>query len=119
MEVVVDGTIDDLERLYELVPASLTVTRTSQTDVKTRQMIVWVDGKRLSTLLWGDSITHELEPGPHRLRVSNTLFWKTVEFTLKPGEQIYFEAVNRIGIGTVTMTLLFGLGPLYVILRRM
>jgi hypothetical protein len=53
------------------------------------------------------------------LRVSNTLVWKTAKFTLRPGEQAYFEAVNRMGPGSVMMTMLFGAGPLYVTLKRM
>lgn len=119
MELVVDGTIDELERIYELIPAAVTVTRTSEQDFKSRQMPVWIDGERVATLLWGDSITRELPPGPHRLRVSNTLFWKTLEFMLEPGEQLFFEAINAIGPGTILMTVMLGVGPLYVVLRRM
>jgi hypothetical protein len=119
MELVVDGTIDELERIYELVPAAVTVTRTSEADIKTRQMPVWLDGDRVATLMWGDSVTRELAPGPHRLRVSNTLMWKTLDFTLKPGEQLFFETINSMGPGTILMTMMFGLGPLYVVLRRM
>ena len=64
-------------------PASVTVTRTSQADFSSRQLIVWIDGERVATLLWGDSITCDLEPGAHRVRVSNTLVWKTAEFTMR------------------------------------
>jgi len=119
MELVVDGGIDELERIYELVPAAVTVTRTSQADFKSRQMPVWIDGARVATLMWGDSITRELAPGSHRLRVSNTLFWKTLDFTLQPGEQLFVEAINAIGPGTILMTVMLGVGPLYVVLRRM
>jgi hypothetical protein len=101
------------------VPATITITRTSQADFQSRQLVVSIDGRHLTTLLWGDSVTCELEPGAHRLRVHNTLVWKTVEFTLRPGEQVYFEAVNRMGPGTIFMTLCFGVGPLYVRLSRM
>lgn len=101
------------------IPASLTVTRTSEEDFKQRQLIVWLDGERLTTLLFGDSITRDLPPGPHRLRVSNTLVWKTVEFTLNPGEQAYFEVINRTGAVTYPMLLLFGVGPLYVTINKM
>lgn len=100
-------------------PASLTVTRTSEQDFKQRQLIIWLDGERLATLLFGDSVTRDLPPGPHRLRVSNTLVWKTVEFTLKPGEQAYFEVINRAGNATYPMLLIFGVGPLYVTVNRM
>lgn len=100
-------------------PASVTVTRTSEEDFKSRQLIVWIDGERVADLLWGDSVTRDVEPGPHRIRVSNTLVWKTVQFTVKPGEQVFFEAINRPGWGSLPMLLLLGAGPLFVKLRRM
>jgi hypothetical protein len=100
-------------------PASVTVTRTSESDFKSRQLIVWIDGLRIATLLWGDSITTELPPGRHRVRVSNTLVWKTLDFDLRPGEQAFFEAINRTGVGSYLMLLALGAGPLYVTLKRM
>jgi hypothetical protein len=115
-------SLEDFDRFFdrdERLPAAVTVTRTSEADVKTRQMVPSIDGITLTTLMWGDSITCELEPGRHRLRVHNTLVWKTVEFALAPGEQVFFEVVNRTGFGTLAMTLLFGIGPLYVTIRRM
>jgi len=100
-------------------PAAVTITRTSEQDFKTRQLIVSIDGRREAVLLWGDSITRDLLPGPHRIRVHNTLVWKTVEFTVRPGEQVFFEAVNKSGPGTLVMMLLLGVGPLYVEIKRM
>jgi hypothetical protein len=101
------------------LPSSLTITRTSQEDFKSRQLIVWIDGERVTDLLFGDSITRDLEPGPHRFRISNTLVWKTVHFTLKPGERAYYEAINRPGWGSLPMLLVLGVGPLFVTIRRM
>ncbi len=104
---------------HGVLPASVTVTRTSQDDFKSRQLIVWIDGDRVADLLWGDSVTRDIESGPHRIRVSNTLVWKTVHFTVKPGEQVFFEAINRPGWGSLPMLLVLGVGPLFVTLRRM
>ena len=112
-------TIDDRDDIQDLFPATVTVTRTSESDFKSRQLIVWIDGERVATLLWGDSITTELQPGRHRVRVSNTLVWKTLEFDLAPGEQVFFEAINRTGPGTFLMLVVFGAGPLYLTLQRM
>lgn len=115
-------SLDAYDRFFEPgldFPAAVTITRTSEADFKTRQLVPSLDGLTLTTLLWGDSITCELEPGPHRLRVHNTLVWKTVDFLLAPGEQVFFEVINRPGRGTLTMTVLFGIGPLYVTIRRM
>lgn len=106
----------DLDHLF---PTSLTITRTSEEDWKSRQLVVSVDGKKIAELLWGDSIMCELAPGQHVLRVHNTLVWRTVEFTLAPGEQVFYEAVNRAAASTYFLLPLFGIGPLYVTLRRM
>jgi len=112
---------DSLDDVFDLgdFPASVTITRTSEEDFKSRQLVASIDGQTVGTLLWGDSVTCELEPGPHQIRVHNTLVWKVLDFTLAPGEQIFFEAVNRTGRGTLFMTVLFGIGPLYVSLERM
>jgi hypothetical protein len=103
----------------ESFKAAVTITRTSEDDFKSRQVIVSLDGTRVATLLWGDSITLDVQPGPHHLRFYNTLVWKNVAFTVTPGEHAFFEVINRAGLGTMTMTLLFGAGPLYLTVRRM
>ena len=103
----------------DFFPATVTVTRTSEADFKSRQLIVWIDGARVATLLWGDSVTTRLPPGRHSVRVSNTLVWKTLDFDLQIREQVFFEAINRTGPGTLTMLVLLGAGPHYVTLQRM
>ena len=104
----------------QLFPTGITITRTSEEDWKTRQLVVSIDGKRVAEMLWGDSMTIELEPGPHSLRVHNTLVWKTVQFTLAPGEQIFYEAVNHASASSYfCLGLLLGIAPLWVTLRRM
>ena len=119
MPTLVDDASFDLARFEEVLPATVTITRTSERDVKSRQMIVWLDDVRVATLLWGDSITCDLQPGPHRIRVSNTLFWKTAEFTVQAGEQVFFEAISHMGPGSVFLMMMLGVGPLYVTLERM
>jgi hypothetical protein len=122
MPLVLDPTVADTPAQparQEELPATITVTRTSQEDFKQRQLIVSLDGVRLATLLFGDSVTQDIGAGPHRLRVSNTLVWKNVDFTLKPGEQAFFEVINRAGRATYPMLMILGVGPLYVTVNRM
>ena len=102
-----------------LFPTSITITRTSEDDWKSRQLVVAIDGHRVGELLWGDSLVSQLEPGPHSLRVHNTLVWRTERFVIAPGEQIFFEAINWAGASTFLLLPLFGIGPLYVTPRRM
>jgi hypothetical protein len=121
LELTLDTQTDDAEyweRLFHMQPASVTIVRKSDQDFKQRQLIVWLDGERLGDLMYGDAFTRDVHPGPHKLRVSNTLVWKTVEFEVKPGEQVRWEAINRPGRVTYPMLVFIGVGPLYVTLRR-
>jgi hypothetical protein len=106
------------QRLYAMQPSTVTITRNSEDDFKQRQLVVWLDGEKLGDLMFGDAFTRDAHPGPHKLRVSNTLVWKTCAFDVKPGEQVRFEAINRPGRITYPMLAFLGVGPLYVTLRR-
>jgi len=99
-------------------PAYVTIVRGNPDDVGDRQMFVSLDGERIATLMFGQKITRDVGPGLHRLRISNTLFWKSVTFTVKPGQRVQFEIVNRAGRLTYGMFGLIGLGPLYVGVER-
>jgi hypothetical protein len=113
--------LDDVEyweRIWELRPSSVTIARTHTTDVRLRQLVITLDGERLGDLLFGESMQRDVAPGPHRLRVSNTLVWKTLEFDVKPGEQVRFDAINLAGKLTYPMLVMFGAGPLYVRVMR-
>ncbi len=98
--------------------ARITVFRTDSGDVRDRQIVVSVDGAPLGTLMYGESSTREVTPGPHRLRAHNTLFWKTLTVTIAAGEHARFAVVNRAGFGTYALLGLFGAGPLYLTFER-
>jgi len=81
--------------------------------------VIYLDGEKLGDVMFGESISRDIRPGPHALRVSNTLVWKTVAFDVKPGEQVRFQAINRPGKLTYPMLVMIGVGPLYVTIKRM
>jgi hypothetical protein len=112
------GDADYWQQVYDMKPAILTITRNDPGDIQQRQLIVTLDGQRLGQLLFGETLTHEVLPGPHRLRISNTLFWKTITLVAKPGEEIRFETVNRAGLLTYPLMAVMGAGPLYLTVRR-
>ena len=99
-------------------PARITVSRDAPNDVKVRQVVVSLDGAPLATLLYGESVTREIEPGPHWLRAHNTLVWKTLDFYVEPDEHARFRVINRPGFGTYTMLALLGTGPIYLTVER-
>ena len=98
--------------------ASITVARESDEDVGFREVFVQVDGKDVGMLRYGDSISHELPAGPHRIRAHNTLFWKTHDVVLQPGEHARFTAANRAGWGTFGLLMFLGAAPVYLTFER-
>jgi hypothetical protein len=112
------GDADYWQQVYDMKPAILTITRNDPGDIQQRQLIVTLDGQRLGQLLFGETLTHEVPPGPHRLRISNTLFWKTITLVATPGEIIRFETLNRAGLLTYPLMAVMGAGPLYLTVRR-
>ena len=98
--------------------ACITVHRMSADDVGFREVFVSVDGAPVGILAFGDTITHELPAGPHRIRAHNTLFWKTHDIVLQPGEHARFTAVNRAGWGTFGWLMFLGAAPLYLVFER-
>ena len=86
---------------------------------RTRQMVVSLDGVRIATLLFGERTTLEISAGDHRLRVHNTLVWKTVTFAAGANEHVRFRVVNRAGLGSMTLVALLGVGPMFVKIERL
>jgi hypothetical protein len=98
--------------------ARITVSRQSPQDVGFREIFVSIDGTSVGILRHGDSVTTEVPSGPHRVRVHNTLFWKTQELVLKPGEHARFNAVNVAGWGTFGILFILGAMPVYLTFER-
>ena len=115
--------IDDIVRgLEHSWTASITVRRQSPTDVGYREVFVSLNGDLLAVLKHGDSVTQDVTPGQHTLQASNTLFRKTIEFTLGAGDHASFTAINRAGWGTYSVLAFFigflGAGPFYLTFER-
>jgi hypothetical protein len=98
--------------------ARITISRRDAKDVGDRQIVVSLDGEKLATLMFGHEVSREVEPGDHRLRAHNTLFWKTRDISLAPGEHALFSVVNRAGVGTYSLLGVLGVGPLYLTFER-
>ena len=108
--------VDELERSWA---ATITVRRKSRQDVGYRDIYVDLDGEQIAILHAGDEVTRDVKPGPHRLKAHNTLFRKTLDVTLAPGEHATFSVINKAGFGTYSVFAFFlGGGPLYLTLER-
>jgi hypothetical protein len=95
----------------------LTIHRTSEQDVQQRQVIFSLDGQRIAQLLYGQTFTCEIPPGPHTLRANNTLVWKTVKFLAPAGTHVHFTCINYAPRGMIYMLAMFGVSPLFVALK--
>lgn len=99
-------------------PCTVTVTRTSERDVKDRPVIITLGGAQIAVLRFGQSVTKEVEPGQHTLVVNNTWKKKSIDFEVAAGAMARFQVINRTGRFTNFMVAVIGTGPLYVELER-
>ena len=83
------------------------------------RVYVSLDDERIAVLYNGQEVSREVKPGRHRLRVHNTLFWKTIDFEAAPGETIHFNTVNRTGKGFLHLVLILGVAPMFLEVERM
>ena len=108
-----------IEQLRQSWTARVTVRRQSAADARMRQIYVSLDDERMAVLHAGEEVSREVKPGPHRLRVHNTLFWKTIDFTVAVGEHASFSTCNRPGAGTFSFFAYFlGTNVLYLTVER-
>ena len=114
LEGVAAGQIES--RISDI--ACITVSRQSPDDAGVREIFVSVDGETIAILAYGDAFTHELPAGPHRIRAHNTLFWKTHDIVLRPGEHARFIAINRAGWAAFGFLMVLGATPLGLTFER-
>jgi hypothetical protein len=120
---VPEPTAADLDGIIEQLKASwtarVTVRRRVEEDIGIREIYVSLDGESLAILHPGQDVSREVPPGLHRLRVHNTLFWKTIDFTVAVGEHASFVATNRRGFGTYSiLAYLLGCNLIYLKVER-
>ena len=99
-------------------PAQLTISRTHPDDVRQRQVYVTLDGESIATMLHGQTVEREIDPGAHTVRFNNTLVWKTVHFEAGPGERVEFVYANRPGRWTLGFLSLIGVAPLFLTVEK-
>jgi hypothetical protein len=95
--------------------ATIVLSRTSPDDVGVREIYVSIDGQAVGVLRPGDRITRQVAPGRHAIKASNTLFRRTREVDLAPGETAEFLGINKPGGGAMGMSILMavlGVGAL-------
>ena len=112
----IDKIVDELKSSWK---ASITIRRTSRSDIGHREIFFKLDDQDIGMLRFGEELTRDVEPGRHRLKADNTLFRKTLDIQLTVGEHATFTAINRAGFGTYSVFAFFiGGGPIYLTFER-
>jgi len=96
----------------------VTVLRTSPEDSQQRQVIVKLDGEWIADLVYSYKISRVVAPGPHRLQLDNTWQKKKLEFDVAPGQEVKFQAINKMGKLTWFLVTMLGVGPMYLTVQR-
>jgi hypothetical protein len=100
--------------------ARLIITRDHPEDVQDRPVYLWIDGEKWDGVLrYGKTFTRELEPGPHTVKASNTLFSTIETFDASPAETVRFRCENGLTGGGMVMVLMMGVAYLKVKLVRL
>jgi hypothetical protein len=88
------------------------------TDCGQRQVFARLDDGGRVALAFGERVTLEVLPGRHRLRAHNTLFWKTIDFSIEPAEHLEFLLINEARWWTAGVVGLLGSAPLFLRIRK-
>ncbi len=96
----------------------LTITRNTKGDFQDRQVFLWVDDEPWGKIRYGRPVTREIAPGPHRVRVFNTLFSHTLAFTAVPGEHVRLRCTNGMPSAGWLMLIIWHATCLVVRLER-
>ena len=119
----IEPTTADLDHVIDGLRASwtsrVTVRRQSPRDMGIREVAVILDGQKIAVLKNGEEVTVDVQPGPHTLKVDNTLFKKSLDFTLNVGEHASFMTANYAGRATFSILMfLMGGNLIYLLLER-
>lgn len=98
--------------------STLTVTRTSEKDIKMRDLYVTVDGGEERTLLFGGSTTFALAAGEHRVEVTNRLYTKDETVAIGESDDARFLAANVWAGGIFAWALVILTGAYKITLER-
>jgi hypothetical protein len=100
------------------VDARLVIARDSPKDIKIRGLFVFVDGKEVANIAYGDKFEMSLAPGQHTLKVTNKLYAKNEDLDLKEGEVAEYTAANVLSGLWAVIIGWSGMAPYKVVLKR-
>jgi hypothetical protein len=99
----------------DVARAQLSIGRHDRDDFSDRQILVFVDDEAWGKVRYGETLTREVKPGPHRVRVFNTLFSKTMMVDVGVGEHVRLRTAN--GFPRAGFLLMMVLHVTYLLVR--
>lgn len=118
LETLIGREPEDGTGFFDDLHCSVTLSRTHPRDCGQRQVFARLDGGENVALLFGETITLDVSPGRHKLRVHNTLFWKNLEFSIEPGERLEFLIINSARWWTAGVVGVLGSAPLFLTVKQ-
>jgi hypothetical protein len=110
----------DAELLERVKPSAMVVvSRNSPKDIQFRELHVYVDGRHITNLKYGEKVEVPVEIGVHSLKVTNTVFSRVLQFEAQPWETISFVGGNRASGCFALLLVVFGVGPPSVFLETL
>jgi len=100
-----------------MADAMVHISRDFPNDIKIRGLRVLIDGNQVVDLLYGRTFQTSVKPGPHVLKVTNTLSSKELAFEAKEGQTLKFRSGNKMPSIWSWMLVLVCVAPYRVILE--
>ncbi|HEY3781759.1 MAG TPA: hypothetical protein VGL56_11785 [Fimbriimonadaceae bacterium] len=101
------------------MPATVEIRRDWDKDIKIRGLDVLLDGVSVGNLKYGSVLSLAIEPGTHELKVTNSLYSKSEEFTAEEGETVIFQAGNKMPAAWAWFLMMVCVAPYGVRLVRL
>jgi hypothetical protein len=98
--------------------STISLSRRHDSDCGQRQVFVRLDDGPRMALVYGQSVTIDVQPGLHVLSAHNTLFRKRLPFAIEPAEHLEFELINSGRWWTAGMVGVLGAAPLFLTVRQ-
>jgi hypothetical protein len=68
--------------------------RLSERDIKMRDLYLQIDRSSEVNLRFGETVELQVDPGEHRLELTNRLYRTSVDFSIESDEHVEFEVAN-------------------------
>ena len=96
----------------------LELRRTSDADCKDRIIQVYLDGKNIDEIYFGETKQYPLAPGRYQLTIDNTLNKKKMDFDLRGGSTVIFQCGHKATDAGLVFGMILGTAFLTTFLER-